>query len=138
MQFHLETNPDGTPHNQLVSIYRANPMRMTVSVSPELDEGFMQSADLVDVDNMGGYAIKITFNDEGTKRLDYLTTSYKGRHLGITARWTEARWLAAPLITKRIADGVYIFTPDATREETERIVRGLKNVIHELQKPYVF
>ena len=54
------------------------------------------------------------------------------------ARWTETRWLAAPLITKRISDGVFIFTPDASKEETERIVNGLKNVIKQLQKPYVF
>ena len=138
MQFHLETNPDGTPHNQTVSIYRADPILMTVEVNAALDEGFMNSAEIVDVDNHGGIAIKITFNEEGTRRLDYLTTSYKGRHLGITARWTETRWLAAPLITKRIANGVFVFTPDASREETERIVNGLRNVIKEVQKPYVF
>ena len=41
---------------------------------------------------------------------------------------TEARWLAAPRISQRIKDGVLVFTPDATREEAERIVRGLNNV----------
>jgi hypothetical protein len=138
LRFHLETNPDGTPYNSKVSVYRSNPIVLNVERDAALDERFMKSAEIVDVDNMGGIAIKILFDEEGTKRLDYLTTSYKGRHLGVQARWTETRWLAAPLITKRISDGVFIFTPDASKEETERIVNGLKNVIKQLQKPYVF
>jgi len=138
LQLHLETNPDGTPHNETISVYRADPVKLTVERDAALDEGFMKGAEIVDVDNEGGIAIKLSFDDEGTRRLDYLTTSYKGRHLAIAARWTETRWLGAPLITKRIANGVFIFTPDASREETERIVAGLKNVIKQLQKPYVF
>jgi hypothetical protein len=31
-------------------------------------------------------------------------------------------------MNERILDGTLTFTPDATREETERIVRGLNNV----------
>jgi hypothetical protein len=38
------------------------------------------------------------------------------------------RWLAAPRITGRIADGRLEFTPDATRDEAERIVHGLNRV----------
>jgi hypothetical protein len=38
-------------------------------------------------------------------------------------------WLAAYLIRDRDASGIFRFSPDATREETQRIVRGLKNVI---------
>ena len=40
----------------------------------------------------------------------------------------EGRWLAAPRINKRIADGVLVFTPDATREEAEQIALGLNNL----------
>jgi hypothetical protein len=32
------------------------------------------------------------------------------------------------LIRQRIADGVLVFTPDATRAEAERIVSGLNRV----------
>jgi hypothetical protein len=44
----------------------------------------------------------------------------------------EARtsaWLAAVLIRQRDTGGIFRFSPDASREETARIVRGLKNVI---------
>jgi hypothetical protein len=38
-------------------------------------------------------------------------------------------WLAAVLIRERNPSGIFRFSPDASREETARIVRGLKNVI---------
>jgi hypothetical protein len=38
-------------------------------------------------------------------------------------------WLAAVLIRQRLPGGIFRFSPDATRDETARIVRGLKNVI---------
>lgn len=136
LRFHLESNVDGTRHNSQVTIYRANPMILGVEVNAALDEGFMDKVELVTVDEFGNYAIKVSFNEQGAKRLDYLTSSYKGRRLAIQARWTETRWLAAPLITKRITNGVFIFTPDASREEAERIVTGLNNVIAKLKKPY--
>jgi preprotein translocase subunit SecD len=136
LRLHLETNPDGTRHSRTVPIYRAHPMSLTVEAAATLDEGFMSKAEVVDVDEHGGYALKITFNEEGARRLDYLTTANKGKRIAVLARWTEDRWLAAPLLSKRIANGVFIFTPDASREECERIVRGLENVIKKLSKPY--
>ena len=41
----------------------------------------------------------------------------------------ESGWLAAVLIRQRISSGVFRFTPDASRAEGNRIVRGLRNVI---------
>jgi hypothetical protein len=38
-------------------------------------------------------------------------------------------WLAAVLIKERNTSGLFRFSPDASREETARIVRGLKNDI---------
>ena len=37
----------------------------------------------------------------------------------------KALWLAAPIISNRISDGTLLFTPDASRENTEAIVQGL-------------
>ena len=136
LRFHVESNVDGTRHNSQVTIYRANPMILGVEINAALDEGFMDKVELVTVDEFGNYAIKVTFNEQGAKRLDYVTSSFKGRRLAVNARWTETRWLAAPLITKRITNGIFIFTPDASREEAERIVSGLNNVIAKLKKPY--
>ena len=38
------------------------------------------------------------------------------------------RWIAALLITRRIADGLLTFTPDASREEADAMVLGWNNV----------
>ena len=40
----------------------------------------------------------------------------------------NGRWLAAPLITHRIGDGVLAFTPDMSRAEADQFVLGLNNV----------
>lgn len=136
LRFHVETNVDGTRHNAPVQIYRADPMLIGVELNAALDEGFMDKVEIVTVDEFGNHAIKVIFNEQGAKRLDWLTSSYKGKRLAIQARWTETRWLAAPLITKRVTNGVFIFTPDASRAESERIVNGLNNVIAKLKKPY--
>lgn len=138
MRFHLEVNPDGTGHNAPVPVYRHKPIFVNVQKDAVLDVGYMVRAELVDVDEHGGFAIKLTFNDRGAFRLDNLTTSFKGQRLAIYAQWDEVRWLAAPRISRRIANGVFIFTPDASREEAERIVNGLNNVITKVAKPFVF
>lgn len=46
----------------------------------------------------------------------------------------QSGWLTAVLIRDRNSSGVFRFTPDATRQEGERIVRGLKNVISESKR----
>lgn len=136
LRFHVEKNLDGTRHTTPVPVYRANPINVSIERDAALDEGFMKKAEIVTVDGFGNFAIKITFDEVGTQRLDYVTTMNKGRRLVIGARWTESRFLAAPMITKRITDGVFVFTPDASREESERIIEGLNNVIAKLKKPY--
>ena len=37
----------------------------------------------------------------------------------------DGRWLAAPIIQRRIASETLVFSPDASREETEKWVAGL-------------
>jgi hypothetical protein len=138
LRFHLETTRTGTPRTMRVPVYRANPMLVTVERDALLDEGFMTKAEVVDADAHGGYAIKISFDEMGTRRLQAASIENKGLRLAVSAHWTESRWLGAPLITKNLNDGIFIFTPDATREESERIVAGLKNVIKKLKKPYTF
>ena len=43
------------------------------------------------------------------------------------------RWLAAPMITRPIENGVIAFTPDCTREEADIFVLGLNNVAIKLE-----
>lgn len=132
LRLHLEVNPDGTEHNSGVPIYRERPMMVNVNRAPVLNEGDVQEAAVVDA--MGGFVIRIQFNRHGSLVLESTTTAYRGRRIGIQSQFTETRWLAAPVITKRISNGVFVFTPDASREEAERIVRGLNNVANEIKK----
>jgi hypothetical protein len=46
----------------------------------------------------------------------------------------QSAWLTAVLIRERYTSGIFRFTPDATKEESLRIVRGLHNVIAAAKK----
>jgi hypothetical protein len=64
--------------------------------------------------------------------LEQFTAANPGRHLAIFGQWGDklsaGRWLAAPLISRRITKGTIIFTPDASREEALKLVTGLSNI----------
>jgi hypothetical protein len=132
IELHLEVNADGTERNAGVPIYRENPIKVNVVREPFIDTADVQEASVVET--IGGFAIRVLFNRHGTLVLDNVTTAYKGQRIGVYSRWTESRWLAAPLIKARIQTGEFIFTPDASREEAERIVKGLNNIAKDLQK----
>jgi preprotein translocase subunit SecD len=136
LRFHLEMFPDGGDRTMKVQIPRDNPLEFTVEKQPFLDEGEIEQAALLD--HMGSYLIKLQFSRRGAWVLENLTASNVGKRVALQSQFTEGRWLAAPMITRRISDGSFLFTPDATREEAERIVRGLNNVATRLKKPFVF
>lgn len=137
LRFHLETNPDGSARSAPIAIFRKNPMPVNLMAGPFLTERDLTAAEVVEVGE-DGFAIKVQFNAHGTLVLESYTGSYKGQRIGIFASWTEARWLAAPRITQKIATGSFIFTPDCSREEAERICNGLRNLIKKAKKRSAF
>ena len=78
-------------------------------------------------------SIFVQFDRRGTWLLEQYTTANRGRRIAIMSQFGQVRWLAAPKISKPITDGTLVFTPDATREEADRIVRGLTNVAKKMQ-----
>ncbi len=132
MRFHLEVNPEGFDKTQTVPVFRENPTMVHINKAPFLDEGSIAQAALVDSPG-GGYVISVQFNRHGTLLLDNVTTTFRGQRAVVLALFGETRWLGAPQITKRLTDGILTFTPDCTREEGERIVRGLNNVAKKLK-----
>ncbi len=136
MNFHLEATPDGSGRTGYVPIYRANPQQIGIRNEAFLDVGYITQASVVEA--IGGFSIRIQFDKIGTKRLQTITTYNRGRRIAIHSNFDDSRWLAAPQIIRTISDGVLIFTPDATREEADRIVEGINNAAEELGKPYVF
>ena len=84
------------------------------------------------IDVVGGFALRIQFDLDGTVLLEEYTVENRGRKMAIFSQFgaqiKDYRWLAAPVISHRITDGVLIFTPDATREEADEIAIGLNHV----------
>ncbi|MGV3774217.1 MAG: hypothetical protein ACO1QB_15050 [Verrucomicrobiales bacterium] len=136
ISFHLEVNPDGTPTSGQVPIYREQPFFVNVQKVAFLDTSYVSKAEVVDTAD--GFVMRINFDPGGSARLDGYTASYKGQRICVMAQWTEARWLAAPRISRRLNEGILVFTPDCTRQEAERIVNGINNVVKKINKPFVF
>jgi preprotein translocase subunit SecD len=130
LHLHIEANRDAMNHTEVVSILRDTPFDVTVDKTPFLTEGNIAEAKIINA--MGGFEISLQFNREGTWLLEQYSSANRGRKIAVFCEFgvelKEHRWLAAPVVSKRISDGLLVFTPDASREEAEEIVRGLNNV----------
>jgi hypothetical protein len=131
MRLHIETTPDALGRSLEVPIFRARPTLVTIEKSCFLTEQNVKSADLVDEPG-GGFSIKIEFERQGRWLLDKYSGANMKRRIVVFAAFPQERWLAAPVIKHVITDGILTFTPDATREEADRIVRGLNNVARKM------
>jgi hypothetical protein len=140
LRVHLETNPDPRGTTPSIAIYRQNPVMISTHSQPFLDERNVMGATLIET--LGGFSIQLNLDQRGTWLLESYTVSNKGKRMAIMCQFgetpDETRWLAAPVIRRIISDGVLVFTPDATREEAERIVAGLNLVAKENAKKYTF
>ena len=134
LRLHLEALPDTTGHTESISVLREHPVPITIEKSAFLSEA--QVAESKVVEGTGGFALSIKFNRQGGWLLEQYTAANHGKRIAVfsafcanpDAKLNEGRWLAAPVINKRIADATLTFTPDATREEAEAIALGLHNV----------
>ena len=132
LRLHLEVNAAGGAQGTNVLVGRSSPFPVTVDRQPFLSEFNMEWAKVMDT--LGGFSIVLQFNAEGTILLEQYTTEYRGRHTAILAEFGVMRWIAAPVMQNRIANGQFVFTPDTTREEAEKIVRGLNRVAELVRK----
>jgi hypothetical protein len=132
LRIHVEVTDDGTQRCLKVPVDRTMPMTLTIDRNPVLFEEHLARALVVDA--LGGFAIQLEFTERGTIMLDTATTTYRGQRLVVFANFGPDRWLAAPMVSRRIQNGILVFTPDATREEAERLVAGLNNTIARLKK----
>jgi preprotein translocase subunit SecD len=138
LRIHLEIPAEPMDFSVKVPVYRAKPVMVNVDKAPFLTENNLSEARLLDV--LGGFEIQLQFDRQGTWILEEYTTTNPGRRFAIFCAWEgrdlkkEARWLSAPVIPKRVSNGILLFTPDASREESEDIVRGLNNAIKKHKK----
>lgn len=129
LRLHLETGRDAAGATKAVPVYRRQPFMINVEKTTCLNESNVSEARVVDV--VGGFALRIQYDHAGTALLEQASTANRGKRIAVFSQFGENlkdyRWLAAPVISQRITDGVFIFTPDATREEAEEIALGLNN-----------
>jgi hypothetical protein len=134
LQIYLEV-PAGTPSaGEPVPIYRDRPIMIRVGKEPCVTEVHIKSAKVIDI--VGGFALSIQLNRQGTWLFEQYTASNRGRRFAVLAQWmtppdktlNKARWLAAPKLTTTVSDGSFNFTPDATRDEAELLAQGLNNL----------
>ncbi len=134
LRLHLEASRDGTKSSEVVPIYREKPVMVNVEIMPFLTEADVAKAEVIDV--VGGFALRIHLKGEGAGLLEEYTTANHGRRIAVFTQFGDkiknSRWLAAPIITSGISDGIFTFTPDASREESEEIALGLNNVAKKL------
>jgi hypothetical protein len=131
-RIHVETNPDGTGRNEPVRIGRAAPFAVNIEKEPFITEYHVENASVIEA--LGGFQIMIQLNRQGAWLLDQYSMASRGKQAAIFSDFGEARWLAAPKLSRRMSDGVLVFTPDATREESDRMVRGLNNMVKQIKK----
>jgi hypothetical protein len=134
IRLHLEVNRDSTGRSFSVPIYRDKPFMVNVEKNPFITEGHVKEARVVET--VGGFAVKLQFERRGTWLLEQYSGSNRGKRFGVYCEFFNppgsktniTRWLAAPVITRKISDGVFVFTPDASREEAVLLVQGLNNL----------
>ena len=129
LRVHVEVSRDNAGTGEEVTVIRADPVTVNILKQPILTEANIVGAKIIDAP--GGFAINVHFDETGTWIFEQYTAANTGRHLALFGQWGEklanGRWLAAPLITHRIADGSLSFTPDMSREEAEQFIIGLSN-----------
>ena len=137
LRLHREMPPDPLGRTEKVEVDRQNPVQFTIDKEPFLTEANVKAAKVIDVE--GGFALQIQFDRQGSWLLEQYTAR-PHKHILVFSQFfspgeekiNTGRWLAAPMERTHITDGRFIFTPDATREETQRIALGLNNVAKKL------
>jgi len=130
LRIHLEAGPEDAGRTTKVPIYRAHPYEIEVQQDPFITEAHVASARVVDT--IGGFELQIHLNRQGSWLFQDYSATYRGKHFAIFSQFgekgKESRWLGAPQFNRLISDGVFQFTPDATREEADEIALGLNNI----------
>lgn len=135
----MEARRDASDRTQTITVGRDHPVRFSVEKEPVLSEKHVKEAKVIN--EVGGFAIQIQFDRQGSWLFEQYTTGNHGKHLAIFSQFpappdeklNEGRWLAAPRISNNVTNGVLSFTPDATRAEADQIVLGLTHVAKQLQ-----
>jgi len=141
IELHMEADLDGTSDNLPVTVGNDATIRVNVEKHPFLDGGDLDRADVV-VDTDGSFAIRLKFKRRGMELLDTMTSFYPGKRVAVFCRFGAGlehnRYIAAPVMRRPISNGVFTFAPSTSREDADRIVRGLNSIAEQIKKDDTF
>jgi len=125
---HLESPRDPSGMTEVISLLRNSPVQVTIEKSPFLNESHLAESKLLASGDE--FILSVRLNQEGQRLLEQYTSTNPQRRIAIRSQFrigenVHDRWLAAPLVTRRISEGVLNFSPDADLEESEALVKGL-------------
>lgn len=136
VRVYVETRHDIAERSLAATVGKSNPMAFQVEKLPILNEVHVEQAALIE--EAGTYQVQLRFNSLGSRVLEAYSAGAVGRHFVIMTQIDEeARWIAAPLIRRRLGDGVLRFVPDASREDMQRLVNGLNGEIAKKKKRWL-
>ena len=111
VRVHLEATRDGTDRITTIQVLRSNPIQLHIDREPIVTEAYLADARVVAA--LGGSEIELTFNSQGRTLLENYTAANRGRRIAIYSDFDkEHRWLAAPVVTRLISNGVLRFAPE--------------------------
>jgi preprotein translocase subunit SecD len=140
LRIHAEFSGDaGGTSLTIAAPPRADPVVLTIIREPFLTEANIIAAGVIKSPGGLGSAVAVQFDESGALILEQYSSASVGKHFAIFGQWGDkastGRWLAAPLITHRIANGVLSFNGDFnSTNELDRLVLGLNNVAKKNKK----
>ena len=129
--FFIEEFPQQEAKTMLLKVYQASPKMVHVAPKPVLvgDPGILQGTRVIDTQD-GLHAIQLNFTSRGKALVEYLTTNYRDRRLYVVVAQSDqsktngvnSRCIGVSYIRGTMRASSMVFTPDASREESENIV----------------
>lgn len=130
LSVHLEAGSAEAGQSGSVRILRSRPLSINVQFRPFLTQDHVVKADLHD--SFGTHDIALHLNREGQLILHNTLRANPGMRVAFFCQFgqeeEEGRWLAAPRFEPGEVEDVLVFTPDADRDESVRVVLGLNQL----------
>src|SRR3954453_7725931 len=87
VRVHLAVKQETTDRTEQVPIWRENPFIVNVQKSPFLTEAYVIEAKVVEV--VGGFALRLQFDHEGTMLLEQYSRGNPGGHFAIFSQFAS-------------------------------------------------
>jgi hypothetical protein len=137
-QVYIEARRD-PDRSQTVKVGREQPISFSIEKQPFVSEKHVKEAKVIS--DVGGFALQVQLDRQGSWLLEQYTTANHGKHLVIFSQFStppeetlnEGRWLAATRISLNITNGLISFTPDVNRAEADHLALGLNHVAKHAQ-----